>query len=258
MTSFPVCATCADPKARGLYDEATAASGEKGTAPRFPGERRWVAALPLILALGGVSIAGFARPAAAAPYKDGDKVQVSGLITDTGGAPIPGVRVALEMARRYLSLRELRRALKDERRVSTVTNARGEYTLEWPWDGYFNHFELLAGVTVRHGKQESLEVLEREDISDRVLAGNPVAMALVVRNRAFVDRVNEFVASVRSPEERRTYEELGVPDDVKRVNYAGRPQEIEVSWWYFNAGTVYRFHDGRLEHVDRFDPVQRF
>jgi hypothetical protein len=212
----------------------------------------------LLLCLGGVALVGLAAPAGAAPYKDGDKVQVSGLITDPGGAPVAGVQVALEMARRYLSLRELRRALKDERRVSTVTNARGEYTLEWPWDSYFNHFELLAGVTIRRGKVERLEVLEREDISDRVLAGSPVAMALVVRNRALVDHLNEFVASVRSADERRTYEELGVPDDVKRVNYTGRPQEIEVSWWYFDAGKVYRFHDGRLEHVDRFAPVQRF
>jgi hypothetical protein len=249
MTCFSVSATCADPKARRLYDVAAAAYLKRLS--------RRSAALLLALALGAAFLAGPAT-AAAAPYKDGDKVQVSGLITGTDGAPIAGVQVTLEMARRYLSLRELRRALKDERRVKTVTNARGEYTLEWPWDGYFNHFELLAGATVRRGKVESLEILEREDISDRVLAGSPVAMALVVRNRAFVDHLNEFVASVRSADERRTYEELGVPDDVKRVNYTGRPQEIEVSWWYFDAGKVYRFHDGRLEHVDRFDPVQRF
>ena len=68
----------------------------------------------------------------------------------------------------------------------------------------------------------------------------------------------EFVASVQSADEHRTYEEMGLHDDVKRVNYAGRPQESEVSWWYFGAGKVYRFHNGRIEQVDRFTPVQRF
>jgi hypothetical protein len=51
---------------------------------------------------------------------------------------------------------------------------------------------------------------------------------------------------------------MGVPEDVKRVSYAGRQQETEVSWWYFEAGKVYRFRDGRLDQVERFDPVQRF
>ncbi len=91
-----------------------------------------------------------------------------------------------------------------------------------------------------------------------MLAGSPVVSAIVIRNRGFVDRLRDFIASVRTADQRRVYEEMGVPDDVKRVEYAGLRQEAEVSWWYFAAGKVYRFRAGQLDQVERFDPVQRF
>ena len=182
----------------------------------------------------------------------------SSVVSDPAGRPVPGVQVVLEAARRYLSLRQLRRAEKDVRRVSAITNVQGEYAIEWTWDGYFNHFQLLAGVTVRHGREENLEVLESEDVTERVLAGSPVVSAIVIHDRGKVDRLREFVASVRSADQRRVYEEMGLPDDVKRVNYVGRQEDDEVSWWYFAAGKVYRFRAGRLEQVERFDPVQGF
>lgn len=55
----------------------------------------------------------------------------------------------------YLSWRELRHATKDVRRMIATTNAQGEYTIEWTWDDYFNHFELLAGISVRYGQLRS-------------------------------------------------------------------------------------------------------
>jgi hypothetical protein len=234
-------------------------SGRRPASPAgsLPPSARLALAAAIATALG----AGLAAPAATAadaPFLEGDRVQFTGRVTDEAGKPLAGVRVVLEAARRSLSLREMRRTEKDARRVGTLTNEQGEYALEWPWDNYFNRLRLLAGVEVRHGREESLEVLEREDVSERVLAGSPVVSAIVIHNRAFVDRLRDFVASVRSADERRTYEEMGLPDDVKRVNYAGRPQEYEVSWWYFGAGRVYRFHNGRVEQVERFTPVQHF
>jgi hypothetical protein len=213
---------------------------------------------------GTAGLAAFAcsaAPAAASPYDDGERLQFIGVVTDGGGRPVPGIRVVLEAARVSFRLRELRRAEHDSRQVGATTNAQGEYSIEWPWDDYFNHFRLLAGVVVRHGREERLEVLEREDVSGRVPAGSPIVSAIVVHNRAFVDRLRDFLASVQSADQHRVYEEMGTPDDVKRVNYASRQQqqqEAEVSWWYFAAGKVYRFRAGRLDQVDRFDPVQRF
>ncbi len=221
---------------------------------------RAIRALPAIIALPAImAIATIgARPAAATPYNDNERLQFTGVVSDPAGKPVPGAQVVVEVARRYLSLRQLRRAEKDARRVGATTNARGEYSIEWLWDGYFNHFQLLAGVSVRHGREEHLEVLESEDVTERVLAGSPVVSAIVIHDRGVVDRQRDFVASVRSEDQRRVYEEMGVPEDVKRVSYAGRQQETEVSWWYFEAGKVYRFRDGRLDQVERFDPVQRF
>ena len=50
------------------------------------------------------------------------------------------------------------------RRVAAVTDAGGQFTLEWPWDSYFNHFELVVGVPVRKARKESLVELAREDL----------------------------------------------------------------------------------------------
>jgi hypothetical protein len=213
--------------------------------------------LAAIATLGVIATLG-ASPAAATPYNDNEPVKFTGVVSDPAGKPVPGVQVVVEVSRRYLSLRQLRRADKDLRRVGALTNAHGEYSIEWLWDGYFNHFQLLAGVSVRHGKEEHLEVFESEDVTERVLAGSPVVSPIVIRDRGVVDRLRDFLASVQSADQRRVYEEMGVPDDVKRVSYAGRQQETEVSWWYFEAGKVYRFRDGRLDQVEHFDPVQRF
>jgi hypothetical protein len=225
-----------------------------------PSPRNRPAAPAASFALAGLAVlAGLtAAPAAASPYEDGDRVQFTGIVTDAAGKPMPGVEVALEAARGYLRLRELRRAEKDARRMLTVTNAQGEYTIAWPWDDYFDHFHLLAGVTVRHGKTESLQVLEREDVSERVEAGSPVVSAIVIHDRGIVDRVRAFVAAVRSADQHQVYDEMGLPDDVKRVDFAAGAPAAEVTWWYFDAGKAFRFRDGRLEQVDRFDPVRRF
>ncbi|HVT60804.1 MAG TPA: hypothetical protein VHR45_20700 [Thermoanaerobaculia bacterium] len=217
--------------------------------------------LALALALGLAVLAAAPAPLAAAPYENGARVQFTGLVTDREGKPLSGVNVVLEASRSYFSLRQLRRAEKDARRVSGTTNAQGEYALAWTWDNYYNRFELMTGVPVRRGKEESLQVLEREDVTERTLAGTPVVSAIVVRDRAFVDRLRQFVASIQSADQRRVYDEMGTPDDVKQVNYTGTrttPSTVEVSWWYFDTGKVYRFRNGHLEQVSHFDPVHPF
>ncbi|HYL06795.1 MAG TPA: carboxypeptidase-like regulatory domain-containing protein [Thermoanaerobaculia bacterium] len=220
-------------------------------SPRLP-------TLACLACLAGLAAA--AAPAAATPYDEGERLLFTGIVTDTGGKPVPGVQVVLEAARHAFSLRDLRRAQRDARRVGAATDAHGQYTIEWAWDDHFNRFQVLAGVVLRHGKEERLEVLEREDVTERVAAGSPIVSAIVVHNRALVDRWHEFMASVQSPDQHRVYEEMGTPDDVKRVSYAGRREreDAEVSWWYFAAGKVYHFSAGRLDQVERFDPVQRF
>jgi hypothetical protein len=82
-----------------------------------------------------------------------------------------------------------------------------------------------------------------------------VVAAVVIHNRRVIDRFRDFLASVKSADEQRVYQEMGKPDRVERVQYPG---SVEVSWWYFEAGRAYRFRDGRLEQVVPFDPVRGF
>jgi hypothetical protein len=202
-----------------------------------------------------------ASPLAALPFggsriAQGDRVQVTGAVTDQQGRPLSDVRVTFEATRNYFSVRRFQRTQTEEiRRVTAVTDASGQFTLQWPWDSYFNHFELMVGVPVRKARKESLVELAREDVTNRLKGGSPVVASLVVSNKnaQFVTKLRELLASIRSDDERRVYDEMGKPDKVERVQYPGR---TEVSWWYFDAGRVYRFQDGRLEQVVPFEPVK--
>ena len=209
--------------------------------------------LPRLLA--ALVCLAIAVPAAAARYAQGERVQVTGNVTDAQGQPLPDVRVTFEATRTYFSVRELRRTEdKEVRRVSATTSAAGQYTLEWPWDSYFNHFELVAGVAVRvRGGGERIEELARQDVTRRVLAGSPAVISITVENRQFLDSLRQFLASIQTEDQRKVYQEMGKPDRIRNVQYPGH---LEASWWYFESGRVYRFRDGRLEQVVPFDPVR--
>jgi hypothetical protein len=209
---------------------------------------------PALLGLLGLLAAGAFVPAVAARYAQGERVQITGIVADAQGQPLPEVRVTFEATRTYFSIRELRRtADKEIRRVSTTTNATGEYTLVWPWDSYFNHFEVVAGVPVRAGSGERLEELARQDVTRRVQGGSPAVVAVTVENRKFLDSFRQFLASIKTEDQRKVYQDMGKPDRIRNVQYPGH---LEASWWYFESGRVYRFRDGRLEQVVPFDPVR--
>lgn len=223
------------------------------TAPRRSPLRP---ALPGLFCL--LLLAAGLLPAEAARYDQGQRIQVTGVVSDAQGQPLSDVRVVLEVSRSYFSMRELRRtADKDVRRVSATTTATGQYTIEWPWDSYFNHFELVVGVPVQgrvDGRLgEKVEEISREDVTRRVQAGSPAVVAVTVANRQFLDNFRQFLASIRTDDQRKIYQEMGRPDRIRNVQYPGY---LESSWWYFESGRVYRFRDGRLEQVVPFDPVR--
>lgn len=210
-------------------------------------------ALPLLAAALAVCLA--APAAEAGPYRDGDPVVVTGLVTDRDGAPLADLRVVLEVSRTTFNLLELRRTQRETTRVAARTDANGEYTVRWPWDRFYNTFELLVGVPVRRADGDGLSVFERVDITRRVLQGSPAVVTVTVEDTERLARLREFLDTIRSADQRRTYQDMGQPDRVQTVAY---PDRREVSWWYFGAGRVYRFRDGELERVDRFEPVPRF
>jgi hypothetical protein len=209
---------------------------------------------PALLWLLGLLVAGSLTTAAAAVrYDQGQRIQVTGVVTDSQGQPINNLRVVLEVSRNYFSMRELRRtADKDVRRVSATTDARGNYTVEWPWDSYFNHFELVAGIPVRTKTGETVQELARQDVTRRVDEGTPAVVGVTIENRQLLDNVRQFLASIQTDDQRKIYQEMGKPDRIRNVQY---PSHLESSWWYFESGRVYRFRDGRLEQITPFDPV---
>lgn len=210
-------------------------------------------ALALILLAAGTLATPLA--AARATYVEGQSIEVRGVVTDGKGVPLPEITVTLEASRSGLDFRWLRRVQRDLVRFSTVSNARGEFSLSFPWSRYYNRYELVAGVTLRKADGEHLEVFERVDLSGRIGHGSPVVATLAVADTRFLDSLREFVAGLGSDDERQVYNTMGKPDAVDRL-IAG-PQLTET-WWYYEAGKSYRFADGRLAQVETFDPVRRF
>jgi len=197
-----------------------------------------------------LSLALAAPPAAAAKHDDGTRVEVTGLVTDDQGTPLPEVRVVLEASREVFSFRKFGRELRNTQRAAALSGERGEFTLVWPWNDYYNHFDLVAGVPVRTRSGERFEVLARLDVSRRVARNNPMVANLVVENAAFVRTLRAFVASVDSDDERRIYQQMGKPDRVEE-------RGAERSWWYFADGRMFRFDDGELIETRAFDPVEK-
>lgn len=213
------------------------------TARSLPLRLAAVAAVLLACALA-------APPAAAARHDDGTRVEVTGLVTDRDGTPLPEVRVVLEASREVFSFRKFGRVLRNTQRAATLSGARGEFTLVWPWNDYYNHFELVAGVPVRTRGGERFEVLARLDVTRRIERNDPMVANLVVDNAEFVRTLRAFLASVDSEDERRIYQQMGKPDRVEE-------RGDERSWWYFADGRMFRFAAGRLVETKAFDPVEK-
>ncbi len=204
--------------------------------------------LRALVGLAAGALLGSAAPAVA--LSTGDPVTISGRVTDTAGHPLGGIRIVLEASRK-----SLRPGENEVRRVAANTDGQGAYTLTWPWDPYFNRFAVQAGVAVRQGKSERLEVFERQSLSARQMQGGLVTLPLILRDAERLAKIRSFEAQVRSDDERRVFAELGQPEEVRIVEY---PDRREVTWWYFERGQAYRFESGRLAEVIRFDPIRKF
>jgi hypothetical protein len=149
----------------------------------------------------------------------------------------------------------MRREKSETRRVSAQTNARGEFSLEWPWTEGFDVFELVAGLGTRGSTGDRFAEFARNDVSRRVSQGGQVIATLEVQDTAPLEALRGFLAGLTSEDERRVYDDMGRPDSIDRVNGGGW---TESTWWYFATGRACRFRDGRLVQVQEFDPVRAF
>jgi len=200
-----------------------------------------------VLALAGL--------AAAAPAASARGTVVTGRLSDAAGQPVAGLEVAIEASRSRLDFRTLRRVKEDTRRFAATAGAHGEFTVEWEGSEGADHFELVAGFRVRKAGGERFVELARSDITRRMAAGSPVVATLEIADTRLLEAVRSFLASLRTADERRTYEELGKPDSIEAVR---GPGWVETTWWYFEEGRACRFRDGVRLEVRTFDPVRAF
>lgn len=195
-------------------------------------------------------------PTALAAYKKGEPIEITGVVTDTSGTPIEGVRVLLQAARSGFSVRSFRVEDQHTTRVADTTDRQGGYSIRWPWNDYYNHFDLVVGIPVkRAGGREELHELARLDLTPKIRSGSPVVSAVTVADTDFLAELRRFVASVDTPDEQRIYDQMGKPDAVDHLHAA---DHVESSWFYFNQGKAYRFRDGDFVEVVDFAPVRPF
>lgn len=186
-------------------------------------------------------------------YEEGERVELTGLVTSSAGDPIEGVQVTLELSRKAFDIRKFRRTTGKVFKVTDRTGVDGEYTIAFPWDDYYNRFDLVAGIMVRGEEGDELVELERIDVKDRLERSSPAVAPVVIENYRFIETFRQFLATVDSADETRVYQDHGRPDRVKTGDLGDRQ---EVSWWYFELGKVYRFVNGELTKVEDFDPVE--
>lgn len=220
---------------------------------RRPTVPRCVLGLLLLLMLLGTPTSVLA---AGAPYPDGEVLTITGVVTDHDGRPIPRVQLLLEASRRHIAYTKFKRVNENPVLISAFTNDDGEYSMEWKWHRYYNHFELRVVVAVRRpGGDEDIEVLAEVNLSDRMKQGSPVVAPVTVQDTTFLDSYRSFLATIDSADEQQVFDAMGKPDKVEALKF---PQHREESWWYFTMGRTYRFRDGDLQQVVEFEPVTDF
>lgn len=217
-----------------------------------PGRR-----LPALAAAAFLLAVALSAPAEAArsPYAQGDEVLFTGIVTNAAGVPIPALQVTLEASRAAFNFRRLSRTRENVSKLATVTDERGEFSLPWRWDDYYNRFDLVVAIAVRSTEGESLVELQRVDLSRRTNQGSPVVSAVQLDDTDLVESRREFLAELNTMDERQVYEQVGQPEKLDRVEF---PSYEEVTWWYFRHGRAYRFRNGTLQQVIPFDPVEPF
>lgn len=209
-------------------------------------------ALRRLAAVSGLALVA-AAPAPAARYAQGEEVEVTGRVTDLDGEPLAGVEVVLAGHRKNFDVWGFQWQRRGESAVSATTDAAGAYSLVWRWDRFYNRFRLAAGIRQSVGGEETWWEVASADLTRAVRRGSPVIANLTVESADEVRSLQAFVEGLSGDDARRVYRELGKPDKVSKVQ---RARHVEVTWWYFERGMLYRFVDGRLDSSESFEPVE--
>jgi hypothetical protein len=192
---------------------------------------------------------------ASAAIPQGAPVAVKGRVTDSAGAPIGGLKVAFIATRVGLSIQRWRDRRLPQDAVATATDVNGEFSLAWPWNSFYDRFELVVALPLRESGRATERELARLDVGSRLDASRQAVAIFTLEDTRFLRQIQQFEAGLKTEDERRIYAELGRPEEILRVPY---PDRLETAWWYFELGRVVRFRDGRLTETQEFDPVRPF
>lgn len=188
-------------------------------------------------------------------FEPGQVVRFEGQVVGANGEPMAGVDVAVDGWKRSLDLRAFSIAKEDQRRETTRTGEDGRFGLDWTWDPKLKKYAISAYVIYRgDGGVEVTHDLAREEVTGRLKEGSPVSSRLEVstENQRFLERLRDFVAALTTPDERSTYDQFGLPEQVDRTPHANG---VETAWWYFRQGRVCRFVNGARTELQTFPPV---
>lgn len=182
-------------------------------------------------------------------------IEITGTVTDAQGKGLPELEVVLEASHRTFEFKELSRVSRGQTRRTAYTDPSGRYSIRWYPNSYFNHFDLLIGMTVRIPEGEQFYTLERLSLTERMWEESSLTVDVSVADTSFLRRYRSFVAGLTSADERDVYNQMGIPAKIDRLQLATHE---EVTWWYFEAGRAYRFKEGVLAEVSEFEPVVPF
>jgi len=194
-----------------------------------------------------------AHGATAQKVKRGTPIKISGHVLDTSRTPLRGVTVLLETSKRPSGLFKKRKKKETVDKVSlpTKANAEGSFTFDWPWDPYYDTFTLAVALPINQRDRRTFEILHRIDITVDLFAGTLGEIELVVEESEGLVWLRRFLGDEASADQRRIFEELGRPDRYDAPEEEGG----EAAWWYFTAGKVYWFKEGRLDQVVHFESI---
>ena len=185
---------------------------------------------------------------AEAQRKDGDVVKVSGQILDDEGVPVSGVSVLLEATRTTYSWLKRKKETEPPLQQIGQVDAEGRFEIPWSWHRRYNAFALTVAMEVTRGGQPDYEILHRQDLTTEMTGGAPVHVFITLKEAGYVRWLESYIAGQATEDEEQVFGDNGRPDRIK-------VDDRESSWWYFTAGKVIRFRDGKLDQVIHFDPM---
>jgi hypothetical protein len=215
-----------------------------------------VSALAVAAALAAPAVGAVKWPWTSGP-EAGETVRFAGTVVGPAGEPLADVDVAVEGWRTGVDWRSAALKRAAHSRATVRSGPRGEFTIDILRDAAQKRFAVVAYAPYRDATGSITEYeLARVDVTRRVRHGSPVTAVLAVEapGLAFLRRLREFEAALRSEDERSTYSHLGLPEQVDRTKVG---DSVEAAWWYYEQGRVCRFRDGRRIEVQTFPPIRR-